>query len=1085
MSLNIKIISAGAGSGKTYRLTGEMVELLRQGVRASGIVATTFTQKAAAELQERVRVRLLTEGMPQQADDLANALIGTVHSLGVRLLKRFAFEAGVSPQVDIIADEDQQTLFNQSLATVLTHERVEQMNHLSERLGLKEEEDKDWRREVRMLCDVARANDFSIETLERSKVQSFESFQQFLGEVATDKTEAWFAETLETLLAQTITQLQGNGDGTKKTQDAIRALQGAHNELRLRGELNWHQWAKLSKVKADVGAKSKDDVEALCAFAETHETHPAFHRDIQDFIYALFELSIEAIREYDRYKKQRGLIDYTDMEALVVRLLEHEEVRAVLSEEIDMLLVDEFQDTSPMQLEIFLRLSKIADHSIWVGDPKQSIYGFRGAEPRLMQAIIEQTGGIRKEDILEHSWRSREDIVHAANAIFTKAFPNLPPEQVALEPKRCKLTTADSANKKNEPIEMSDALIHWNFKYDGEGRVPGNPWMENCIAATLQQFLDGKVWILPKGETQHRPARAGDVAILCRSNYYCQSMAEALHRAGLQAAIARAGLLQTAESKLIIACLRYMLNRSDALSVAEILLLAAEKPIETIIEDRLEYLEQMEQQVATGRWAERESVIRELNALREQASDLSSTEILNLVLESLDLRRTIAGWGSVQQRLENVDALRRLARQYEDNCNRLHAAASLAGFLLWLNDLETSTKDDQGSGENPDAVNVMTYHKSKGLEWPIVVCHGLDNKLRADLWGMDIVPETDVVDLNHVLGNRRLRYWVNPYAAQQNGTPMAARMQESAEKKLKMQQAQEEEIRLLYVGLTRARDYLIFADAPHKPATWLNRVWHEGKEDYPTLDASTSDLPWEWKGQYLHAQTTVFPYPRDFTHSDPEDAAIMLLEPASGKLEHLSYAIDVNKKDAIALASAKTKPAMTYAERLQAPENGDVYALAKAAKAFLYADQTDYDAALRAQMAAVLLSRFEVEIESGASALTALSQQWQTHLAQHFAPKNMHRKFPVRYFHERRLFATVIDLVIETDAGIVLIQNSGFGGEAKQLDRKATDLAPWLHLSKKAVQALFKVARVRTFVHFVLHSTLIEVETREPEKTLF
>ncbi|MBK7410601.1 MAG: UvrD-helicase domain-containing protein [Saprospirales bacterium] len=106
--MNLKIISAGAGSGKTYRLTSEMVSLVAQGVRPEGIVATTFTNKAAAELQERVRVRLLEEGYPEQADRLANALIGTVHSLGVKLLQRFAYEAGVSPQVDIIADEDQQ-----------------------------------------------------------------------------------------------------------------------------------------------------------------------------------------------------------------------------------------------------------------------------------------------------------------------------------------------------------------------------------------------------------------------------------------------------------------------------------------------------------------------------------------------------------------------------------------------------------------------------------------------------------------------------------------------------------------------------------------------------------------------------------------------------------------------------------------------------------------------------------------------------------------------------------------------------------------------------------------------------------------
>ena len=138
----VKLISAGAGSGKTYRLTQEMVGLLKAGTRASGIIATTFTAKAAAELEERVRTKLLEEGLTEQANDLSNALIGTVHGLGVKLLKLFAFEAGVSPQVSIIADEDSQLFFNQSLSQILTQERVDRINELCDRLGLTKKQER-------------------------------------------------------------------------------------------------------------------------------------------------------------------------------------------------------------------------------------------------------------------------------------------------------------------------------------------------------------------------------------------------------------------------------------------------------------------------------------------------------------------------------------------------------------------------------------------------------------------------------------------------------------------------------------------------------------------------------------------------------------------------------------------------------------------------------------------------------------------------------------------------------------------------------------------------------------------------------
>lgn len=152
------------------------------------------------------------------------------------------------------------------------------------------------------------------------------------------------------------------------------------------------------------------------------------------------------------------------METLINGLLDHPSVKVVLAGELDLLMVDEFQDTSPIQLELFLKLSRLARYSVWVGDPKQSIYGFRGAEPRLMEAIIRNSGGIKPENIQEHSWRSREDIVFAANAIFTKAFNDLPAEQVALKPKRTKTGESGQAER---------ALHHWHFKFEGEGRPRG------------------------------------------------------------------------------------------------------------------------------------------------------------------------------------------------------------------------------------------------------------------------------------------------------------------------------------------------------------------------------------------------------------------------------------------------------------------------------------------------------------------------------------------------------------------------------------------------------------------------------------
>ncbi len=1070
-----KIISAGAGSGKTYRLTSEMVELLKNGVRASGIIATTFTTKAAAELQERVRVRLLEAGMTAQADELTNALIGTVHGLGVKLLQRFAFEAGVSPEVSIIADEDQQTMFNLSLATVLTEERVLTMERLCDRLGLNKNDYFDWRRDVKFLTDIARANDFSLEVLEKSKIQSFESFTQFLSEPSA-QSEEYFNERLEKLLDETIFTLENNEDSTKKTGDVVAQLKGFRRELELRGELYWHQWAKISKL--DPGAKSRDDIAELKDFAATHDTIPAFHHDIRDFIYTLFDIAIEALREYDAYKKRRGLIDYTDMEVLVKRLLENEAVQEVLSEELDLLMVDEFQDTSPIQLEIFLKLSKLAKYSVWVGDPKQSIYGFRGAEPRLMQAIINKSGGIKAENIQKHSWRSREDVVFATNAIFTKAFHEIPAEQVALEPKR---------TRDKDSIEMNDALVHWHFIYDGDGRQPGKPWVEHCIAQSLKQWLERGMTILPKGEKENQKARPGDVAILCRSNKECVEVAEALHRAGLRAAISRSGLLNTAEAKLIFACLKYILNQHDSLSIAEILLLASGKDIEEIIEDRLEWLDKKEapdsnkSSTFNGQWGEHDPIIKLLNELRTKVADLSSSEILNLLLEELDLRRIIASWGNVQQRLDNVDVLRQFALQYEEACNRLHTAASLGGFLLWLSDLENNKNDLQGSGVGPDAVNVMTYHKSKGLEWPVVICHSLEGSLRADVWGIDIIPETEEVDLDNVLGNRWLRYWVNPYNDQYRNTLLETRINESTVKTAKDDQALQEEARLLYVGLTRARDYLIFPTTP-KPTKWLNRVWHEGNEDYPTLDHQSYETPWMWHDRVLTKQTEVFPYPKDFPQTEIAEHDILFIEPRAGKQAHLTYAIDPDNEHFTQEMQAALGAVFSYTSPIPLAEDADRYQVAKMMKACVTGFHSDYSQQELAEMVEAFIKRFQLDEMLKISDLYQQMQAFFKELDKQFAIKKMHRKYPVRYFHHGRLFERILDFVLETDQGLIIIQNSGFQGETKNIYKKALDLGPFFYLSKLAIEEIFQVANVRTFAHFVLHGTLQEVEIQKLQK---
>ena len=1070
----LKIISAGAGSGKTYRLTQEMVALLRSNtVRPSGIIATTFTRKAAAELQERVRVKLLSEGLTKQADELTNALIGTVHGLGVKLLRRFAFEAGVSPEVDILPDGEQQQMFNQALAATLQLDLIEEMDELADRLGLtKRSGFFDWRQEVRQIVDIARANDFSLEDLKKSNQQSWESLAEFLPEENTTSSNE-LHKTLEQQLSETITQLEQGEDQTKKTSTVIDRLTSFRRQIQLRGQLHWHQWATIGKIEP--GAKSREAVEPLQELAWKHQSLPEFRGDIQRFIHHLFDTAIAALAEYDEYKKRRGLIDYTDMEVLVCDLLDKPAVSKVLAEELDLLMVDEFQDTNPIQLAIFLKLSQLAQHSVWVGDPKQSIYGFRGAEPRLMQAIIEAAGGIKAENIQLNSWRSREDLVFMVNALFCKAFDELPEEQVALDPVR-KAKGSEFANAESD--KMEEAILHWHFQADEGRRVPGKPWMEECIARSLKEWLEGQVYILPKGEPQERPARAGDVAILCRSNRDCATMAEALHRAGLKAAIARAGLLATAEIRLVLACLRYILNPDDSLSVAEVLVLATRLSVEEVIEDRLDYLEKHDETPRYKRpaWALDYKYVKDLDQLRPQLTETSGAETLNQVLEGLDLRRCIVAWGRSEQRLSNIDQLRHLAIEYEANCNNTHTAASLSGFLLWLNQLAAADDDMQGAAEDPDAINVLTYHRSKGLEWPVVICHNLEQKLRADLWGVDLVPEQEEVDLTQVLKGRWLRYWVNPYADQIGKTPLAEAMANSEAQKRKTKQALAEEARLLYVGLTRARDYLIFPTQERRNTNWLNRCWSQGDESIPTLDPGTSDSPWEWKGQFLNKTTRVYTYPRQFTVAEPTLSSTPFLEPVAGR-NHSYLPVQLRGEELLGPqhSSSANKPVQYFSFAPVADISDEI--LYRLQVDFLRAANYYPNTAERKQLVRDICIRFAAPEDTVPDLLIAQATAWDQWLAG-LAPGSKNQvAVPIHYIENGRQFNTTIDWVLNDNAGCVFVQNSSFSG--KDLSRAALQIGTELMAAGLAWKTAGRPEVSQYWVHFPLLGKVITIGTQQ------
>ena len=217
---HVRFISAGAGSGKTYRLTEELEQALSEGkATPEAVIGTTFTVRAAAELYDRVRTRLIESGRPLLSEQMAQALVGTVHSVCGRLLARFAFELGLSPEINVASAEDGARLFNQALDEVLSADRVREMNLCAERLGrVDDREGTGWQDDVRKIAKQTRSNDIDPGALPGMGRESADRFLDYFPEAACNDEAR---EALLSAVQEAIANIDLASDTTKTTRGYV------------------------------------------------------------------------------------------------------------------------------------------------------------------------------------------------------------------------------------------------------------------------------------------------------------------------------------------------------------------------------------------------------------------------------------------------------------------------------------------------------------------------------------------------------------------------------------------------------------------------------------------------------------------------------------------------------------------------------------------------------------------------------------------------------------------------------------------------------------------------------------------------
>ncbi len=245
-------------------------------------------------------------------------------------------------------------------------------------------------------------------------------------------------------------------------------------------------------------------------------------------------------------------------------------------------------------------------------------------------------------------------------------------------------------------------------------------------------------------------------------------------------------------------------------------------------------------------------VLAKIQTLRQQIATRSPVEIVARVLNYVGIRQAVTAWGPDQikaaQRQRNLDAFLHLAVQYEDHAQAQQEAATLTGFLFWLANPRSPELDLQPVVTTGDAVHVLTYHRSKGLEWPLVVATDFHYNWQPRLWDVRVEPTAAGFDVEQPLSERAIRYWPNVFGSNTNGIDVLDEILQSEEGLRCQAKNASESRRLAYVGLTRARDTLVLAAPGAK--TPQNAWMHDfsGEHVFPDEDGlalpSGLDVPY-------------------------------------------------------------------------------------------------------------------------------------------------------------------------------------------------------------------------------------------------
>ena len=794
-----KFISAGAGSGKTYTITTDVAKMVKDHLlNPDQVIMTTFTKAAAQELREKAKKELANLGLYREAQQMEHALIGTVHSVANTFLTKYWYLLGIMPDAAAMEEGELQMYRDHSLRGLLEPDDRTFLYRYAETYNIPYEHSEHksgvnyefWKKDLCQVLDYIQWYSISDEQLEKS-IETTESFIKCLEPkegVSLNNPPTY----LKVVYNQTLDAVNAARKSKKKTTqlDFLNTLDLAH--ITSETLKTWQNIVEDRDINSNEAMMFKEWANEVLLFP------PGITDDQRKYAVLIFCLASKWQKEYRQYKDEHHLIDFNDMEEMFLKLLNMEEVQQDIQSRYTHLYVDEFQDSNPMQVRIFQKLSSLLN-TVYVGDKKQAIYGFRGSDTQLTTAVADS---ISDKLPLEHSYRSIEPLIRFSNAIFSQVFSNMTTKEVELKmPKKNGNTTSV-----DKPLRL--------WPYNGD----------QTLALQIQQLIL-REGIAPK-----------DIAVLGRRNKEdLDPLADELRALHVPVCRESNDIKESRAGRLMKSLLTLVNTPFNQLARAEVAYLT--EPgynITKIIENRLDHLAK---EVQPNDYLKDIPILKRLFQLRrffsndnqEIPTNLLGYQSISSLVESLiielDLYSLVQSWENALAEETNLQVLIDLAKKYEESSTKLAQPATIAGFIDFF------TNQQQQGAANDEGVRLYTYHKSKGLEWKVVIMLSLDN----DASDATKIATRSMLGCHHHREQQPTAENPNPpmtislvrniYATANDNTKKAAvtaRLQQHPLWEAVSNQEIAENARLLYVGVTRAREILILAPKEKDNAVNLN-----------------------------------------------------------------------------------------------------------------------------------------------------------------------------------------------------------------------------------------------------------------------